>query len=98
MPIALVLVALWAGRAYINAPDEPPLVISMCVSENRVEKCSTAKTAMLRSRLDHSCGFALVLVAMCAGRAHVNAPDEPPLVIIMCALLLVVVVGFHHQG
>lgn len=29
VPIGLVLVALWAGRAYVNAPDEPPLVISM---------------------------------------------------------------------
>jgi hypothetical protein len=29
VPIALVLVALWAGKAYVNAPDESPLAISM---------------------------------------------------------------------
>ena len=27
VPILLVLVALWAGKAYVNSPDEPPLRI-----------------------------------------------------------------------
>lgn len=30
VPIALVLTALWTGKAYVNAPDEPPLFISRC--------------------------------------------------------------------
>ena len=30
VPILLVLVALWAGKAYVNSPDEPPLVIDRC--------------------------------------------------------------------
>ena len=30
VPIALVLTALWTGKAYINAPNEPPLIVSMC--------------------------------------------------------------------
>ena len=28
VPILLVLVALWAGKAYVNSPDEPPLSIN----------------------------------------------------------------------
>lgn len=37
VPIALVLVALWAGKAYVNTPDESPLVISMwvCTEDSR---------------------------------------------------------------
>ena len=30
VPILLVVVALWAGKAYVNSPDEPPLVIGRC--------------------------------------------------------------------
>ena len=30
VPILLVVVALWAGKAYVNSPDEPPLAINRC--------------------------------------------------------------------
>ena len=30
VPILLVLVALWAGKAYVNSPDEPALTIDRC--------------------------------------------------------------------
>jgi len=30
VPILLVVVALWAGKAYVNSPDEPPLGIGRC--------------------------------------------------------------------
>ena len=32
VPILLVLVALWAGKAAINSPDDPPLVLARCVA------------------------------------------------------------------
>ncbi len=34
VPILLVLVALWAGKAYVNSPDEPPLTIDRSADAN----------------------------------------------------------------
>ena len=32
VPILLVLVALWAGKAYVNSPDDPPLILARCAA------------------------------------------------------------------
>ena len=32
VPVLLVLVALWAGKAAVNAPDEPPLQLTRCAA------------------------------------------------------------------
>ena len=48
VPIALVLTALWTGKAYVNAPNEPPLFVSMCASRRQtpvgLPACDTLQT------------------------------------------------------
>ena len=38
VPILLVLVALWAGKVYVNSPDEPPLSINRWTDARRTQR------------------------------------------------------------
>ena len=52
VPVALVLVALWAGKAYVNAPDEPALPISMCAAGLRCPERQVVLNGSIRGLMD----------------------------------------------